>query len=72
MLGAVQARPKLIFLLAISVPVAEALVSARSSGIETIDERPREGGGGMTRIGFLHPRSTFGVLTELEEDVRKA
>ena len=50
--------------------VAEALVSARSSGIETIDERPREGGGGMTRIGFLHPRSTFGVLTELEEDVR--
>jgi methylmalonyl-CoA/ethylmalonyl-CoA epimerase len=52
--------------------VAEALASARSSGIETIDERPRVGGGGSTRIGFLHPRSTFGVLTELEEDVRKA
>jgi len=52
--------------------VAEALASARSSGIETIDERPRVGGGGSTRIGFLHPRSTFGVLTELEEDVREA
>jgi methylmalonyl-CoA/ethylmalonyl-CoA epimerase len=52
--------------------VAEALASARSAGIETIDERPRVGGGGLTRIGFLHPRSTFGVLTELEEDVREA
>jgi methylmalonyl-CoA/ethylmalonyl-CoA epimerase len=52
--------------------VAEALARARSSGIETIDERPRVGGGGSTRIGFLHPRGTFGVLTELEEDVRKA
>jgi methylmalonyl-CoA/ethylmalonyl-CoA epimerase len=52
--------------------VAEALASARSSGIETIDEQPRLGGGGATRIGFLHPRSTFGVLTELEEDVREA
>jgi methylmalonyl-CoA epimerase len=52
--------------------VAEALASARSSGIETIDEGPRVGGGGSTRIGFLHPRSTFGVLTELEEDVREA
>jgi methylmalonyl-CoA epimerase len=52
--------------------VAEALASARSSGIETIDERPRVGGGGSTRIGFLHPRATMGVLTELEEDVREA
>jgi methylmalonyl-CoA/ethylmalonyl-CoA epimerase len=52
--------------------VAEALESARSAGIETIDDRPREGGGGSTRIGFLHPRGTFGVLTELEEDVREA
>jgi methylmalonyl-CoA/ethylmalonyl-CoA epimerase len=52
--------------------VAEALASARASGVETIDERPRVGGGGSTRIGFLHPRSTFGVLTELEEDARDA
>jgi methylmalonyl-CoA/ethylmalonyl-CoA epimerase len=51
--------------------VAEALDSARSAGLETIDDRPRVGGGGSTRIGFLHPRDTFGVLTELEEDVRE-
>jgi len=37
--------------------------------VETIDKQPRPGGDGKTRIGFLHPKSTMGVLTELEEDV---
>ena len=41
---------------------------AQESGVATIDQEPRQGGDGRTRIGFLHPRSTFGVLTELEED----
>lgn len=50
--------------------VADALHRARHAGIDTIDQEPRSGGNGRTRIGFLHPRSTFGVLTELEEDVR--
>ncbi len=50
--------------------VAEALHRARESGVQTIDQEPRAGGDGRTRIGFLHPRSTFGVLTELEEDQR--
>jgi methylmalonyl-CoA/ethylmalonyl-CoA epimerase len=50
--------------------VADALQRARESGVQTIDQEPRSGGDGRTRIGFLHPRSTFGVLTELEEDVR--
>src|SRR2546430_3132405 len=49
--------------------VGEALERARDSGIQTIDQAPRPGGDGRTRVGFLHPRSTFGVLTELEEDV---
>jgi methylmalonyl-CoA/ethylmalonyl-CoA epimerase len=49
--------------------VAQALHRARAAGIETIDQEPREGGDGRTRVGFLHPRSTMGVLTELEEDV---
>ena len=48
--------------------VADALHRAEASGIETIDKMPRQGADGRTRIGFLHPRSTFGVLTELEED----
>jgi methylmalonyl-CoA mutase N-terminal domain/subunit len=52
--------------------VAEALTAAREAGLRTVDEVPREGGDGQTRIGFLHPASTHGVLTELQEDVAKA
>lgn len=48
--------------------VGESLGQARAAGLETIDQVPRPGGGGRTRVGFVHPRSTFGVLTELEED----
>src|SRR5579875_857638 len=46
--------------------VASALERARAAGLESVDERPRPGGGGRTRVAFLHPRSTLGVLTELE------
>ena len=49
--------------------VAEALRKAAESGVDTIDKQPRRGGDGKTRVGFLHPKSTMGVLTELEEDV---
>ena len=49
--------------------VADALQRAAAAGVETIDKQPRPGGDGKTRIGFLHPKSTMGVLTELEEDV---
>ena len=49
--------------------VAGALQRAAADGMETIDKEPRVGGGGRTRVGFLHPKSTLGVLTELEEDV---
>ena len=48
--------------------VADALHKAREAGVATIDETPRAGGDGKTLIGFLHPRSTFGVLTELEQE----
>jgi methylmalonyl-CoA/ethylmalonyl-CoA epimerase len=34
--------------------------------VRLIDETPRSGVHGM-RIGFLHPKSTFGVLTEFAE-----
>ena len=38
----------------------------RENGVEIIDEKPRLGVGG-TRMAFVHPKSTFGVLTELVE-----
>jgi len=44
--------------------VENALRKAESKGIELIDKQPRKGAEGFM-VGFLHPKSTFGVLTEL-------
>ena len=38
----------------------------RGRGVEVIDQKPRIGVGG-TRMAFVHPKATFGVLTELVE-----
>ena len=38
----------------------------KASGITMIDETPRPGAHG-TKIAFMHPKSTFGVLTEICE-----
>ena len=43
--------------------VDEALKHASDQGVRLIDEVPRKGAEGL-RIGFLHPKSTQGVLTE--------
>ena len=43
------------------------LREATESGIRLIDQTPRQGAEGLD-IAFLHPKSTFGVLTELCED----
>jgi len=47
--------------------IEEKLKFAESSGIKIIDSKPRPGAEGL-QIAFLHPKSTFGVLTELCED----
>ena len=49
--------------------VKAALEHARDLGLETLDEEPRGGLNG-TRVGFIHPRSTHGVLTEFVEKRR--
>ena len=50
---------------AFAVPeVQAALDHAASQGIELIDKAPRKGAEGLN-IGFLHPKSTHGVLMEL-------
>ena len=43
--------------------VEEALADAADKGVRLIDEKPRKGAEEMN-IGFLHPKSTFGVLME--------
>ena len=44
--------------------VAEAIERLMAAGFRMIDESPRPGAHG-TRIAFVHPKSTGGVLTEL-------
>jgi methylmalonyl-CoA/ethylmalonyl-CoA epimerase len=46
--------------------VAQALRRAGSDGAEVLDQIPRPGAHG-TRIGFVHPKSLCGVLTEFVE-----
>lgn len=42
----------------------EALKTAEERGVQLIDKVSRKGAEGL-QIGFLHPKSTHGVLTEL-------
>ncbi len=46
--------------------IDQALQEAKQKGIRLIDKQPRKGAEGLD-IGFLHPKSTFGVLTEFCE-----
>lgn len=46
--------------------IESALEQAREEGLRLIDREPRIGIRG-SRVAFLHPRSTGGVLTELVE-----
>lgn len=47
-----------------------ALNEAASKGVRLIDEKSRKGAEGLD-IGFLHPKSTGGVLMELCENNQK-
>jgi methylmalonyl-CoA/ethylmalonyl-CoA epimerase len=56
---------------ALTVEDLEARIAElKQSGVRMIDEVPRPGAHHM-RIAFLHPKSTFGVLTELCEPAGK-
>lgn len=44
----------------------EKLEDVKSKGVRLVDEQPRKGAEGLN-IAFLHPKSTFGVLTEFCE-----
>lgn len=47
--------------------LAEKLLELERNGIQLVDREPRRGAGN-TRVAFLHPRSTSGVLIELVEE----
>ena len=46
--------------------IEKSLHEVEQKGIRLIDKQPRKGAEGLD-IGFLHPKSTFGVLTEFCE-----
>jgi len=46
--------------------IEDELARLTATGVELIDKAPRPGAHG-TRIAFIHPKSTGGVLTELCE-----
>ena len=51
--------------IAFAVPNADqALKQAEEKGVQLVDKVSRKGAEGL-KIGFLHPKSTQGVLTEL-------
>lgn len=47
--------------------IQASLNHVKENGIQLIDQEPRKGAEKLD-IGFLHPKSTFGVLTEFCED----
>ena len=55
---------------AIEDGVANALAEVEAKGVRLIDKAPRKGAEGLN-IAFLHPKSTFGVLTEFCENPNK-
>ncbi|MFP4557650.1 MAG: methylmalonyl-CoA epimerase [Bacteroidales bacterium] len=50
--------------------IEEQLETFEEKGVRLIDKTPRKGAEGLD-IAFLHPKSTYGVLTELCEDKNK-
>ncbi len=46
--------------------IDSALDAVKAAGVRAIDEAPRQGIRG-SRVAFLHPKATGGVLTELVE-----
>jgi len=51
--------------------IDDALGALKQAGLALIDEQPRAGIRG-SRVAFVHPRSTAGVLTEIVEPAKVA
>ncbi len=50
--------------------IEKSLEEVEEKGVKLIDKKPRKGAEGLD-IAFLHPKSTFGVLTEFCENKHK-
>jgi len=69
--GFIEKRGEGIHHIAFAVEgIEKSLDEAAEKGVRLIDQTPRKGAEGLT-IGFLHPKSTMGVLTEFCENKNK-
>jgi methylmalonyl-CoA/ethylmalonyl-CoA epimerase len=50
--------------------IAKAMAALRAGGAPLLDEKPRPGAGG-SRVAFVHPKGTRGVLVELRQGSEK-
>jgi len=67
----IEKRGEGVHHIAFAVDKLESVLDeVESKNVQLIDKKPRKGAEGL-HIAFLHPRSTFGVLTELCEDKNK-
>lgn len=67
----IEKRGEGVHHIAFNIPgLEDALQEVDENGIQLIDKQPRKGAEGMN-IAFLHPKSTFGVLTEFCEESEK-
>jgi methylmalonyl-CoA/ethylmalonyl-CoA epimerase len=46
--------------------IAQAMASLRAQGAPLLDEKPRPGAGG-SKVAFVHPKGSRGVLVELKQ-----
>jgi methylmalonyl-CoA/ethylmalonyl-CoA epimerase len=51
--------------------IEKALEDLKAKGVSLIDERPRKGAHN-SRVAFVNPKSTYGVLIELVEPEKKS
>lgn len=51
--------------------IEDAMKLAESKGLQLIDKEPRPGAHG-TKVAFIHPKTTFGVLIELVQESGEA
>jgi methylmalonyl-CoA/ethylmalonyl-CoA epimerase len=51
--------------------IEKALKDLKAKGVSLIDERPRKGAHN-SRVAFVNPKSTYGVLIELVEPEKKS
>lgn len=51
--------------------IEKALEALKSKGVQLIDEKPRKGAHN-SKVAFINPRNTYGVLVELVEPQKKS